>query len=94
MNINKIMKLDDNQIKNYLMYIHENKMCKTDINNLYKITTEIWNIFIKSLSSLFLEIHNELLIDIVFEDINTYNNYINSFKFIHSDDLLYQLINI
>ena len=41
MNITKIMKLDDSQIKNYLMYIHENKMCKTDINNLYKITTEI-----------------------------------------------------
>ena len=45
--------------------------------------------FIKSLSSLFLEIHDELLIDIDFEDINTYNNYINSFKSINSDDLLY-----
>jgi len=93
MNITKIMKFYDSQMKNYLMYIHESKMCKTDINNLYKITTEIWNIFIKSLSSLFLEI-NELLIDIDFEDINTYNNYINSFKSINSDDLLYQLINI
>jgi len=89
MNIIEIMKLDDNQMKNYLMYIYESKMCKTDINNLYTITTEIWNIFIKSLSSLFLEIHGELLIDIDFEDINTYNNYINSFKSINSDDLLY-----
>jgi len=89
MNITKIMKLDDSQIKNYLMYIHENKMCKININNLYTITTEIWNIFIKSLSSLFLEIYDELLIDIDFEDINTYNNYINSFKFINSNDLLY-----
>ena len=94
MNITKIMKLDDSQINNYLIYIHENKMCKININNLYKITTEIWNIFIKSLSSLFLEINDELLIDIDFEDINTYNNYINSFKSINSDDLLYQLINI
>jgi len=88
MNITEIMKLDDSQMKNYLIYIHENKMCKININNLYKITTEIWNIFIKSLSSLFLEI-NELLINIDFEDINTYNNYINSFKYINSDDLLY-----
>ena len=76
------------------MYIHENKMCKININNLYKITTEIWNTFIKSLPSRFLEIYDELLINIDFEDINTYNNYINSFKFINSDDLLYQLINI
>ena len=41
MNITEIMKLDDSQIKNYLMYIHESKMCKTNINNLYIITTEI-----------------------------------------------------
>ena len=41
MNINKIMKFYDSQVKNYLMYIHENKMCKTDINNFYTITTEI-----------------------------------------------------
>ena len=88
------MKFYDSQVKNYLMYIYENKMCKTDINNFYTITTKIWNIFIKSLSSLFLEIDGELLIDIDFEDINTYNNYINSFKFINSDDLMYQLINI
>ena len=41
MNIIEIMKLDDNQMKNYLIYIYESKMCKTNINNLYKITTEI-----------------------------------------------------
>ena len=41
MNIIEIMKLDDSQIKNYLMYIYESKMCKTNINNLYTITTEI-----------------------------------------------------
>ena len=41
MNITKIMKFYDNPINNYLMYLHENKMCKTNINNFYKITTEI-----------------------------------------------------
>ena len=41
MNITEIMKLDDSQMKNYLMYIYESKMYKTDINNLYTITTEI-----------------------------------------------------
>ena len=41
MNITKIIKFYDSQIKNYLIYIHESKMCKIDINNLYKITTEI-----------------------------------------------------